>query len=693
MNLYHKTGNNSSLLNTITKIQSMFITNTDAQKLFEELLSNLIFHTESDYGFIGEVFYRNNGDPYLKSRAVSNIAWNDETRELYEKCALKGMEFTNLKSLFGTVLTTGKKVISNDPSNDLRHCGLPDGHPALNAFLGIPLYNGSSMVGMIGMANRPGGYNEEVVNHIQPLLATCAHIIEGYRIDQQRIKAEEALRKSEESLANAQKIAKIGNWDWDIVNNGLWWSDEIYRIFGVAPLEFEANYDAFISYVHPDDRKAVMDAVSEALQKKRPYNINHRIILSDGEIRTVHEQAEIEFSEGRPLRMSGTVQDITEQVNIQEALRNTEKQYRQLFEESKDVVFITTPEGIINDINQAGYALLGYSSMEELKSLNAIEFYSNPSEREDIKASLAMHGYVKDFEVNARRKDGAILTLSVTATAEMDKNQKITTIRGIARDMTEHKRLEQQLLHVQKMDAIGRLTGGIAHDFNNILTGITGYANLLNMKDSLDATAKGYSTNIITLAERAAKLTQGLLTFSRKQTMSLRPVNLNHVITEIHNLLIKIIRQDIEIVMNLTGQELIIMADSGQIEQIIMNLVTNANDAMLNGGKLMISTEQVWKDNDDTSIISNGNDSHGYYVKLNVSDNGVGMDEETKKRIFEPFFTTKEVGKGTGLGLSIIYGIVTSHKGSIHVDSEPGKGTSFIIYFPLARINHHSLPA
>lgn len=680
-----------SLLNTITNIQSMFITNTDSRTLFEELLSCFIFHTESEYGFISEVFYRQNGEPYLKSRALTNISWNEETKALYDENVSRGMEFTNLKSLFGTVLTTGKAVISDDPSNDPRRCGLPNGHPALYAFMGIPLYNGETMVGMIGMANRPGGYSPEDVEKIKPLISTTAHIIEGYRIDQQRRIAEESLRKSEKSLANAQRIAKIGNWDWDIVNNGLWWSDEIYRIFGVAPQDFGATYEAFLSFVHPEDRESVKNAVNEALQKKVKYSINHRIILIDGSIKTVHEMAEVVFSEdGNPVSMSGTVQDITETIMTEEALKKTERQYRNLFEESKDVIFITTPDGTILDINPAGLDLFGYSSMEEIKSTNAIDFYVKPSEREKFKSYLKVHGFVKDFDVCAKRKDGFELTLNVTATAEKGQNGKITSIRGIARDITERKRLEQQLLHIQKMEAIGRLTGGIAHDFNNILTGITGYANILYIKDDIDETARDYSNKIITLTERAAKLTQGLLTFSRKQTMDLRPINLNNVIRDFAGLLSKLIRSDIELSLNLTDLELIIQADSGQIEQVIMNLITNANDAMPHGGRITISTEAA-SDNNSPANIINGNNHHCPFALLKVSDTGLGMDEETQKRIFEPFFTTKGIGKGTGLGLSIIHGIVTSHNGIITVNSTSGSGTDFRIYFPLTAANLRSL--
>ena len=176
---------NTAILKTITKVQSLFITNTDTCILFEELLSNLLSLTESKYGFIGDILYKQNGEPYLKTRALTNISWNDKTRALYDKYASMGMEFTNLRSLFGAVMTTGKAVFSNDPSTDPRRCGIPDGHPPLNSFMGLPLYNGETLVGMIGMANRPSGYNQDFIEYLQPLLTTCG-IIEGYRIDQQR---------------------------------------------------------------------------------------------------------------------------------------------------------------------------------------------------------------------------------------------------------------------------------------------------------------------------------------------------------------------------------------------------------------------------------------------------------------------------------------------------------------------------
>lgn len=675
---------NTALFEAISRVQSLFITNTDPHTLFEELLATLLSLTGSEYGFIGDIFHRQDGTPYLKTRALTNIAWNEETKALYDRYASMGMEFTNLTSLFGSVMTTGKAVISNNPEVDPRRCGIPAGHPPLIAFMGLPFYNGADMVGMLGLANRRGGYDTELIDHLQPLLATCAHILEGYKIDQRRKAVEAELRSSEASLENAQRIACIGNWDWDIPNHGLWWSDEIYRIFGVEPHEFGATYEAFIGYVHPDDRGAVAEVVGDALQKKKGYSVSHRIVLKDGSIKTVHEQGEAVFSqEGTPVRMCGTVQDITEQVRMEATLRESEERYRTLFEDSRDVVFITTPDGRIIDINPAGLSLFGYGSKDDFRSINASQFYSDPAERDFFRSSIESHGFVKDLELKLKRKDGERLVVSMTATAVRDKQGDITAFRGIVRDMTNYKKLEQQLLHSQKMEAVGQLTGGIAHDFNNILTGIIGYSSVLLMRDGDGPANMDYVRHIQGLAERASKLTQGLLAFSRKQVVSLAPVDLNDIIRGIEHLLTKIVREDIEFRVDIYGGSLVVMADSGQIEQVIINLVANAKDAMPSGGRMTISTGLTRFDEEAAAAYS-GLKGPGDYACLSVSDTGIGMDEKTKGRIFEPFFTTKEVGKGTGLGLSIVYGIMSGHRGAINVYSELGVGTTFKAYLPIA---------
>jgi nitrogen-specific signal transduction histidine kinase len=248
-------------------------------------------------------------------------------------------------------------------------------------------------------------------------------------------------------------------------------------------------------------------------------------------------------------------------------------------------------------------------------------------------------------------------------------------------DLTEQKRLEAQLRQAQKLEAIGQLAGGVAHDFNNILTAVSGYGSLLDMKLPPDSPLKEYVSEILKAVERGSNLAKGLLAFSRKQPGNPQAVDLNDIVKLIIKLLTKLIREDIRIETRLSEEELIIMADSGHIEQIIMNLATNARDAMPEGGVLTIKTEKVYIDERFRDI--HGYGKPGEYALLSVSDTGTGMDENVKARIFEPFFTTKEEGKGTGLGLAIVYGLVKQYNGYINVYSEPGKGSTFKIYIPL----------
>lgn len=381
----------------------------------------------------------------------------------------------------------------------------------------------------------------------------------------------------------------------------------------------------------------------------------------------------------------GIIRDVTLRKETEESLRESERKYRELFEESKDVVYISTPEGKFLDINPAGVELFGYSSKEEVLSADlGRDIYVNPQEREAFKQIINRDGFVKDFEVLMQRKDGERLNILITGTAVHNEKGEVIVYRGFMRDVTNQRKLEQQLLQSQKMEATGKLAGGIAHDFNNILTAIISYGSLLQMALPRDNPARSHVEQILTLADRAANLTQSLLAFSRKQIMNPKPVDMNEIIRRVQKLLSRLIGEDITLETLLTEENVKVMADSGQIEQVLMNLATNARDAMPEGGALILRTDVITMDKE--FIRRYGYGTPGTYVRISVSDTGSGMDEATMKRIFDPFFTTKEVGKGTGLGLSIVYGIIKQHNGYINVYSEPGKGTTFRIYLPLYRV-------
>lgn len=257
---------------------------------------------------------------------------------------------------------------------------------------------------------------------------------------------------------------------------------------------------------------------------------------------------------------------------------------------------------------------------------------------------------------------------------------EIIGVIGTVRDITESKNIEEQLRQSQKMEAVGQLAGGIAHDFNNILQVIIGYGSLLTMTNNLSNQQKEGVEQILAASEKATRLTNGLLAFSRKQVMNIKTMDLNDIVSNLNKFLVRIIGEDIELRTNLCEKNLLVNVDSGQIEQVLLNLATNARDSMARGGILTIGTglqniSEQW-------VQKNGFGSPGSYAVLSVSDTGKGMDEKTRLRIFEPFFTTKEIGKGTGLGMAIVFGIIQQHNGFMEVFSELDKGTVFRIYLP-----------
>jgi len=241
--------------------------------------------------------------------------------------------------------------------------------------------------------------------------------------------------------------------------------------------------------------------------------------------------------------------------------------------------------------------------------------------------------------------------------------------------------VEGQLLHAQKMEAIGTLAGGMAHDFNNVLTVIAGYATLLAMRFARGSEESAMAGEIVTSVERASEMTRSLLAFSRKEPMNMKPDEINGIVAALEKSLRMLIREDVDFKCTLSDQAIPVMADKGQLEQVIVNLVVNARDAMPSGGTLTIATSIVEVRDGDTE--HGENTSPGMYGALSVSDTGFGMDSETREHIFEPFFTTKEINRGTGLGLSIVHGIIAKHQGRINVQSEKGQGTTFKIYLPL----------
>ncbi len=373
------------------------------------------------------------------------------------------------------------------------------------------------------------------------------------------------------------------------------------------------------------------------------------------------------------------LRDITERERTQQEIRTLAN----IVESSDEAIIGKGLDGRILTWNRGAERIYGYAS-DETKGLSVSILF--PTDRQEelqtILEKIRTGERLEDFETVRLRKDGTPIHVSVRVSPVYSSDGTLVGASTFARDITEKKKLEEQLRQAQKMEAVGQLAGGIAHDFNNFLTAIIGYGTLLGMNIAEGSACRAYVDQILAAAERSANLTRQLLAFSRKQVMELRVVDVNDILRGVDKLLRRLIGEDIEFRSDLAGQGLLVMADRGQIEQVVMNFATNARDAMPEGGFFTLATSMVELDG---STAETRGLRPGPYALLTASDTGTGMDEKTRQRIFEPFFSTKETGKGTGLGLSIVYGIIKQHNGQISVYSEPGKGTTFRIYLPLVR--------
>jgi two-component system, cell cycle sensor histidine kinase and response regulator CckA len=368
----------------------------------------------------------------------------------------------------------------------------------------------------------------------------------------------------------------------------------------------------------------------------------------------------------------------------EEELRHSNEMYRALIQAAPLAIFQLHVDGTVMSWNAAAERIFGWNEEEVVGELLPTVPQEKRKEFALTCGRILQGQTVICKELQRQRKDGVLLDISLNAAPVYDAQGNASAILAMVADISEQKNLEKQLRHAQKMEALGTLTGGIAHDFNNILTAIIGYGSLLDLKIDQNDSMRPFVAHILSAADRAVTLTKSLLAFGRKQEIKTRVVDLNSVVSGVESLLLRLLREDIELRTTFASSPCMVMADVGQIEQILMNLTANARNAMPQGGNLAFATSTINLDRD--FVATHGYGTPGSYVLLTVTDNGVGMDAVTMSRIFEPFFTTKGEGKGTGLGLSIAYGIVKQHNGYINCYSEPGKGTTFRIYLPAVDI-------
>ncbi len=376
--------------------------------------------------------------------------------------------------------------------------------------------------------------------------------------------------------------------------------------------------------------------------------------------------------------LSAVISRYLRQRQLYKITKANEERFRSVLENAPNPAIIASASGKILFLNRRFRELTGYET-EDVNTVERLNSYII-EDKLDLKELIRAHKAISEArDSRIRCSDGKVRLWNIQCSPIGRWDNEVAYII-VARDVTEHRELEKQLLQAQKMEVIGRFTGGIAHDFNNYLTAIIGFSQLVSMKLKDNPELRQHIDTVIESAEKAAGLTRQLLAFSRRQVMRPEVINLNEIILDVSKLIKRIIGEDIELKLDLYPSLWNVKADPGQIEQVIMNLVSNARDAMPDGGILTIRTSNTFLD--DEYARTHISVTPGEYVMLSVEDTGTGMTEDVKAHIFEPFFTTKELGKGTGLGLATVYGIVKQSGGNIWVYSEPGSGSIFKIYLP-----------
>ena len=492
-------------------------------------------------------------------------------------------------------------------------------------------------------------------------------------------------------LDNSQRIARLGDWEYDFVQHRLLWSEGVYRILGLARKDTPPDSEIFYGLVHPDDLAFVKREKRAAREGLHRADFEHRIIRPDGEVRHVHHITEMERdSQGRPVRESGIIQDVTERKSAEAALRTSEERFKFVARAVSDVVWDWNLTANTFWWNDGFLTTFGFAAGEIKPSVESWTGRMHPGDRPRVVESLqrAINNCTVNWnaEYRLQRKDGSHAFVQDRGFILHDATGRAVRMVGGMRDLTEEKNREEEYLRAQRMEGIGTLAGGIAHDLNNVFTPILMSIELLQLDPGQDERRRKILEIIHANTRRGADLVRQVLTFARGLEGQRVAIRLQHLIADLEGIITETFPRSIRIVTNVPPDLWLIQGDPTQLHQVLFNLAVNARDAMPDGGKLTFAATNVTL---DAQLAGTGREAPaGPHVLLQVSDTGLGIPPELRERIFDPFFTTKEPGKGTGIGLATVHTIVKSHGGFLNVVSEVGQGTTFKIFLPV----DHALP-
>ena len=694
-------------LEVVSDAMIAFLDSGNWREASATILRSAMDQTSSQYGFIGVVV----AGSTLRILAHEGIEWDDVIgRELYDQALRdyesKGyLEFTSFDNLFGKVITSGRAVVSNDPLNDPRSGGRPPGHPPLRHFLGVPILKGSEVVGMIGVANRPGGYMGTEQEKIEILCRAAGVLYDSYRrqqyedgLKQKRKRVEEALRESEERFRVVFESAPFGMVVVDAAGTPLQYNRAFQEMLGYSDQELREKDVA--EYTHPDDLEETRKLFAELRQGKRDrYQIEKRYVKKDGQIVWGNIAfTSVRDAQGDVQYLIGTVKDITERKRAEEALRESEQRYRSLTNDALDIsevgLFILDAEFRIVWLNQAIERYFGLRREDQIgrdkrqlirERIRSI--FDDPKTFSDkVLATYDNNTYTENFECHVlpdgERKDRWLEHWSKPIRSGLYAGGRIEHYY----DITERKRAEEHarqlqadLAHMSRLSSMGEMATGLAHELNQPLTAITNYAQGCVRRLKSNAIGPEELANILgriaTQAQRSSSIIRGLGNLVRKSSAMRFEVDINHCIMEVADLAnAEAAHHHAKARFELEPNLPLVMADQTQLQQVILNLVQNGCEAIEDAPKAKRAVTVRTKRRGDREL------------EILVSDNGRGISEPLGERLFEAFFTTK--AQGIGMGLAISRSIVESHGGRLWATPNRGKGTTF--HFTLPIVGGHS---
>jgi two-component system, cell cycle sensor histidine kinase and response regulator CckA len=544
----------------------------------------------------------------------------------------------------------------------------------------VPVISARSGAGVLCLcADEPGFFGNQELALVAEVAADVAFAIDNLDLETERQRAVLLLRESEERLRLAVETAHLGYTDLDIASRKSRFGGCYDRMLEVSLEELSADPDRLLEMVFPEDLPRCLAARLAMLAGQAVRDLEYRVTRRSGEVRWLRSRVRPILSpDGRAVRAVGVTEDITERKLARENLRRSEERFRALVEGAPDGILVTVAD-IIVFANAAAASLLHADSPQALAGASVLELAIPESRdrlREQLRTACEDRRPALPQETRVVGRDGAPVDVEA-ATVPVEVEGRPAAV-VFFRDVSRRRQLERQLVHAQKMEAVGQLAGGVAHDFNNLLTVILVQIGLLRGKTEPDERTSKALTEIEHQARRAADLTRQLLALSRRAAMKVEATDVNALLAGLHRMLRRLLGEHIQLELRRREDLPRILADAGMIEQVVTNLCVNARDAMPHGGTLTVTTERLMTDG------SLAGTAAGTWVAIEVRDTGHGMSEEVLAHLFEPFFTTKDPGKGTGLGLATAHGIVTQHGGWIEVDSRAGQGSVFRVLLPAA---------